>query len=85
MMSINSTNSPPVAKWISAEFVNKSNEIEYTLHASPVSAADILSEQLWKRVAGAVLTSATLRSLNSFDMLLAATGLDHLAAVTCMR
>ncbi len=84
MISINSTNSPPVAKWISAEFINKSNEIEYTLHASPVSVAEILSEQLWKRVAGAVLTSATLRSLNSFDMLLAATGLNHFAAVTCI-
>jgi ATP-dependent DNA helicase DinG len=84
MTSINSNDVPPIAKWISAEYINKTHEVEYTLHASPVSASDILSEKLWKRVAGAVLTSATLRSLNSFDLLLAATGLNHFVAVTCI-
>ena len=82
MTTVPSTNSPPIAKWISAEFIYKTHENEYTFHASPVSAAEILSEQLWKRVAGAVLTSATLRSLNSFDMLLTATGLNCFPAVT---
>ncbi len=76
--------SPPIAKWISADYINKSNEIEYVLHASPVSAAEVLSEQFWKRIAGSILTSATLRSLSSFDMLLSATGLNRFNATTCI-
>lgn len=84
MTSMTDTNSPPIAKWISADFINKSNEIDYVMHASPVSVAEVLSEKFWKRIAGAILTSATLRSLNSFDMLLSATGLNRFSAVTCI-
>ncbi|HVV68084.1 MAG TPA: ATP-dependent DNA helicase DinG [Gammaproteobacteria bacterium] len=68
---------PPIAKWIAAQWVNRGAEIEYVLSASPVSSAGVLSERLWKVAAGAILTSATLRSLGSFDKLLRDTGLSH--------
>ncbi|MBV8048741.1 MAG: ATP-dependent DNA helicase DinG, partial [Paludibacterium sp.] len=52
--------------------------------ASPVSAAASLASTLWRRAAGALLTSATLRSLGAFDLLLAQTGLKWLPQVSCI-
>ncbi|MGE8356483.1 MAG: ATP-dependent DNA helicase DinG [Microvirgula sp.] len=64
---------PPIARWITARAVG--NRRDYRVSASPVSAAGSLASTLWRKAAGAVLTSATLRSLNSFDLLLRQTGL----------
>jgi ATP-dependent DNA helicase DinG len=44
----------------------------------------LLSERLWQTAAGAVLTSATLRALGSFDKLLAETGLQQYTDTTCI-
>ena len=64
---------PPLAKWI----IRKANDqIDYDFCASPVSAAAHLANSLWKHAAGAVLTSATLQSLGSFNLLLSQTGLN---------
>ncbi|MDO4997197.1 MAG: ATP-dependent DNA helicase DinG [Neisseria sp.] len=65
----------PLAKWIERLFNDKN---DYVFHASPISSAAHLASHLWRRAAGAVLTSATLRSLNSFDLLLRQTGLTWL-------
>ena len=62
----------PLAKWIERRVGDKN---DYHFHASPISGAATLANGLWRRAAGAVLTSATLRSLNSFDLLLRQTGL----------
>lgn len=68
----------PLAKWI----VRQENErTDYRFHASPVSSAAMLASGLWRRAAGAVLTSATLRSLGSFEHLLRETGLFRLPEV----
>ncbi len=76
-------NEPPIAKWITIETYTR-GQSDYTLHASPVRTAKLLSERLWSRAAGAVLTSATLRSLGSFDKLLTETGLVNYSATTCI-
>tara|TARA_B100001939_G_C16845458_1_gene575019 strand:- start:182 stop:1012 length:831 start_codon:yes stop_codon:yes gene_type:complete len=52
-------------------------QIETTLSASPVLAADNLSEKLWEQCAGAVLTSATLSSLGNFNLLKLKAGLPE--------
>jgi ATP-dependent DNA helicase DinG len=75
-------NHPPVAKWMTAEILH--GQIEYTLCASPVRASQLLATRLWEKVAGAVLTSATLRSLNSFEKILVDAGLDAYPATTCI-
>ncbi|ASP16519.1 ATP-dependent helicase DinG family protein [Neisseria sp. oral taxon 020 str. F0370] len=62
----------PLAKWIERRVGDKN---DYHFHASPISGAATLANGLWRRAAGAILTSATLRSLNSFDLLLRQTGL----------
>ncbi len=74
-------NSPPIAKWITRRTEGKG---DYLFSASPVSAAASLAATLWRRAAGAILTSATLRSLGAFDLLLSQTGLRWLPQVQCV-
>lgn len=65
----------PCAKWI--EFDGK----DFQVCASPISAASILYENLWKRASGVVLTSATMTTLGSFDFYLRNSGLSKLEGV----
>ncbi|MFZ8977134.1 MAG: helicase C-terminal domain-containing protein, partial [Pseudohongiellaceae bacterium] len=66
---------PPVARWMT--YQEDDTQIETTLSASPVLAADNLSEKLWEQCAGAVLTSATLSSLGNFNLLKLKAGLPE--------
>lgn len=70
----------PVAKWISCQLTD--NRADYTFHASPISSANMLANRLWRRAAGAILTSATLQSLGNFNLLLQQTGLIWLPETT---
>lgn len=72
---------PPIAKWIARKSEGKG---DYLFCASPVSAAASLAATLWRRASGALLTSATLRSLGDFDLLLSQTGLKWLPQVSCV-
>jgi ATP-dependent DNA helicase DinG len=74
---------PPIAKWITTRQPG-SGRRDWQVCASPVSAAADLANNLWRLAAGAVLTSATLRSLGSFDLLLAQTGLKWLGDTECV-
>lgn len=71
----------PLAKWISRKNSEKS---DFVFHASPVSAASSLANGLWQKAAGVLLTSATLRSLNSFDLFLKQTGLNFFPKTTTL-
>ncbi|WP_374420653.1 ATP-dependent DNA helicase DinG [Chromobacterium sp.] len=73
--------SPPIAKWITRRAEGKG---DYLFSASPVSAAASLAATLWRRAAGAILTSATLRSLGEFELLLSQTGLKWMPEVSCV-
>ncbi len=66
------TKEPPLAKWITSRREDKN---DFVFSASPISSAAHLANKLWRQAAGAVLTSATLQSLGSFDLLLRQTGL----------
>ncbi|TFH73375.1 ATP-dependent DNA helicase DinG [Gammaproteobacteria bacterium LSUCC0112] len=81
----------PAARWLSAinagmstgspgsyrKDVSSSQQdpIDFQLSCSPVLAAQTLIEHLWQRCAGAVLTSATLSALGTFDVLAMRAGL----------
>ncbi|TNE82921.1 MAG: ATP-dependent DNA helicase DinG, partial [Gammaproteobacteria bacterium] len=56
---------PPYARWLSLEEGAGSPDIR--LSASPTDAGGIFRASLWQRCYGAVITSATLRTLGSFD------------------
>ena len=57
----------PMARWITIYVDDLGIVRDYQLVASPVLAANTLDNALWSRACGAVVTSATLTALNSFD------------------
>lgn len=59
------------ARWI--RYYEQDNDIECL--ASPILPADNLYETLWSKCSGAVLTSATLTALGSFDQLIMLSGI----------
>ena len=71
----------PLAKWITRRADDKN---DYIFNASPISSASHLANSLWRRAAGAVLTSATLQSLGSFNLILRQTGLFWLPETTTL-
>ncbi len=56
---------PPKARWIT--LVDLGGSIDFELCSSPVLAARTLDYSLWRNCCGAVVTSATLTALGSFD------------------
>lgn len=67
----------PVARWLSK--VPYGDDWDIRISASPISVADQLRKNLWWRCYGAVVTSATLTALNSFNNLSFETGLPNWA------
>lgn len=56
---------PPQARWIT--LLNSGGNFGFDLRCSPILASDILTENLWSRAAGVIVTSATITALNSFE------------------
>ena len=56
--------SAPMARWLE-KLTSKRHD--YLLSASPIEVGFTLDNMLWSKCEGAVLCSATLRALNSFD------------------
>lgn len=65
----------PQARWLSFNTIQ--DELEISLSCSPILAAEALREKLWNECFAAILTSATLSALNSFDFLSMRTGLPE--------
>lgn len=57
--------SPPMARWLTLTDSGTLHDIE--VDASPILAAETLRRHLWSVAFGALVTSATLTALNSFD------------------
>ncbi|MBA1272448.1 ATP-dependent DNA helicase DinG [Stutzerimonas azotifigens] len=57
--------SPPMARWLTLAESGVLYDIE--VNASPILAAETLRRNLWHVAYGALVTSATLTALNSFD------------------
>lgn len=72
---------PPLAKWITRVRAEKT---DWLFNASPISSAAMLASGLWRRAAGALLTSATLQSLGNFNLILQQTGLTWLPETTTL-
>ena len=65
----------PYARWLT--FSEIGGELEITLSTSPVMAAASLQDYLWSECYAAVLTSATLTALGTFDFLAQRCGLPE--------
>jgi ATP-dependent DNA helicase DinG len=61
---LDSEKGAPMARWLE-KVTNKRQD--YLLSASPIEVGFTLENMLWSQCEGAVLCSATLRALNSFD------------------
>tara|TARA_R110002167_G_scaffold179835_2_gene379762 strand:+ start:68723 stop:70855 length:2133 start_codon:yes stop_codon:yes gene_type:complete len=58
----------PMARWIQIQEPTKASaRQDYLLSASPIEVGFTLEDKLWSQCEGAVLCSATLLALNSFD------------------
>ncbi|MCW8834209.1 MAG: ATP-dependent DNA helicase DinG, partial [Colwellia sp.] len=58
----------PMARWLQKQLPTKGNaRQDYLICASPIEVGFTLEDKLWSQCEGAVLCSATLRALNSFD------------------
>jgi ATP-dependent DNA helicase DinG len=69
----------PIARWVEKKpfHGDESLEFDFTCHASPINASQKLRDILWKNIShGAILCSATIRSLGSFKHFLRRTGLN---------
>lgn len=73
--------SPPMARWLTLADSGALFDIE--VNASPILAAETLRRNLWNVAYGALVTSATLTALNSFDRFRMRAGLPK-AAVTAV-
>ncbi|PAU64503.1 ATP-dependent DNA helicase DinG [Pseudomonas sp. PIC25] len=73
--------SPPMARWLTLAESGAAYDIE--VNASPILAAETLRRNLWNVAYGALVTSATLTALNSFDRYRMRAGLPK-AAVTAV-
>ena len=70
-----SADEPPIARWLTVGRSEKGRP-EIRLEVSPSWAATWLRENLWNRVWGVALVSATLRALDRFDHYRSLAGLD---------
>ena len=66
----------PIACWLRLDDSGSGN-LDIAINASPIQATEILREQLWGSCYGAVITSATLRSLGNFNTLKRETGIPE--------
>lgn len=69
---------PPIARWLQWQ-ENMGGGLDIDICSSPVLAANTLTGQLWNRCFSAVLTSATLTALGSFERFNMRTGVDNIA------
>ncbi|MCX4028518.1 ATP-dependent DNA helicase DinG [Spartinivicinus marinus] len=59
------TTSPPWARWLVG--IDIGGRLEVEIASSPILAAETLRQSLWNRAHAAVITSATLTALGTFD------------------
>ncbi|MDD0844284.1 ATP-dependent DNA helicase DinG [Pseudomonas sp. Gutcm_11s] len=73
--------SPPMARWLT--LADSSALFDIEVNASPILAAETLRRNLWNVAYGALVTSATLTALGTFDRFRMRSGLPK-AAVTAV-
>lgn len=84
MLEEDSEADAPRARWV--ERINTGHGVvDYQVCASPISGSSALRRLLWSRASGAVLMSATLSCLGTFDLFLAQAGLMGLPAITTLQ
>lgn len=66
----------PLARWLA---VSPEREGDFVVNVSPLEVGWQLDQQIWSKCVGAVLTSATMRALNSFSFFCRQAGISEKA------
>lgn len=82
LLKVSEDDSFPVAKWV--EKIAKGNTVEFIIKVCPVFAGELLRDLFFSQTDGVVLTSATLRTLGSFDTFLRDSGLDYMPDISAL-
>lgn len=77
LAALEKASNAPVSKWISREL--REGQAHLLFHCAGIRVSDQLEKLLWRKVPHVVVTSATLRSLNSFSRLQEMSGLNEKA------
>ncbi len=64
----------PLARWLE---VSSEREGDFVVNVSPLEVGWQLDQQIWSKCVGAVITSATLRALNSFNFFCRQAGISE--------
>ena len=75
LAALEQTSGAPVSKWVTRE--NRDGNAHLWFHCAGIRVSDQLEKLLWRKVPHVVVTSATLRSLNSFNRLQEMSGLNE--------
>ncbi|MDC9819480.1 MULTISPECIES: ATP-dependent DNA helicase DinG [Pectobacterium] len=75
LAAMEKSSNAPVSKWITREM--RDNQPHLHLHCAGIRVCDQLERLLWSKVSHVVVTSATLRSLNSFARIQELSGLGE--------
>lgn len=75
LAALEKVSNAPISKWLQREY--REGQWRLSLHCAGIRVCDQLDRLLWRNVSHVVLTSATLRSLNSYQRLKELSGLDE--------
>ena len=75
LASLDQSSGAPVSKWLSRRY--EKNQSRIFMHCAGIRVSEQLQHLLWKNVPHIVVTSATLRSLNSYSRFMELTGLSE--------
>ncbi|WP_409308894.1 ATP-dependent DNA helicase DinG [Pectobacterium sp. B1J-3] len=75
LAAMEKSSNAPVSKWLTRDIRDK--QVHLSLHCAGIRVCDQLEKLLWSKVPHVVVTSATLRSLNSFVRIQELSGLDE--------
>lgn len=75
LASLEQSSGAPVSKWLSRRY--EKNQSRIFMHCAGIRVSEQLQHLLWRNVPHIVITSATLRSLNSYSRFMELTGLSE--------
>ena len=67
LAALDKASNAPISKWVTRTYFD--NQTHLVFHCAGIRVSDQLEKMLWRKVPHVVITSATLRSLNSFSRL----------------
>lgn len=75
LAALEQSSGAPVSKWLSRRYEKKQSR--FFMHCAGIRVSEQLQHLLWRNVPHIVITSATLRSLNSYSRFMELTGLSE--------